>query len=231
GLLQRDKPLQQLHDGRHVRHPDILPNNPTKIKPAPNDRPDQLHLSYEASASLVRQVETFWIPGLLQTEEYARMVNRAFSTPDTTERDIERQTEARLLRQTVVLDRDDPPEMFFIIDESAVRRWVGAKPGDGRIMMRQLVRLQELAANPRVSIQIVPFRKGIHFGMQGSFAMLEFPEDDELLFLDNRSTNVTTREGTDVIARYKDEFYRLEDVATAREELPAFLGPLIEEMR
>ncbi|MFC7279596.1 hypothetical protein ACFQS1_37010, partial [Paractinoplanes rhizophilus] len=42
GLLQRDKPLQQLHDGRHVRHPDILPNNPTKIKPAPNDRPDQL---------------------------------------------------------------------------------------------------------------------------------------------------------------------------------------------
>jgi transcriptional regulator with XRE-family HTH domain len=189
------------------------------------------YLSYEGSASLLRQSDPLLVPGLLQTEEYARAINHAFASQDMTEHDLERQTEARLLRQAI-LERDDPPEMFFILDESVVRRWVGIKPGDAKVMIRQLKRLQELNEFPRISIQVLPFARGFHFGMQGGFTMLEFPdpEDDELLFLDNRATSVSTREGADVIARYKEEFYRLEESATDQAALPSLLEKIIKEM-
>ena len=122
--------------------------------------------------------------------------------------------------------------MFFVLDESVVRRWVGAKPGDAKIMLRQLKRLQELNEQPRMSIQILRFTHGFHFGMQGAFTMLEFPdpEDDELLFLDNRAASVTAREGADVIAHYKDEFYRLEAAALPRDRLGGYLDGIIDEM-
>lgn len=189
------------------------------------------YLSYEGSASLLRQCEPLLVPGLLQTEEYARAVNVAFASKDLTERDIERQVEARMLRQQI-LERDSPLEMFFILDESVVRRWVGTKPGDAKIIVQQLRRLQEVNEHPRFSVQIVPFKQGLHFGMQGGFTMLEFPdpEDDELLFLDNRAASVSTRESTDVIANYKEEFYRLEAAAIERAVLGDFLSAIIKEM-
>ncbi|MEV6302449.1 helix-turn-helix transcriptional regulator [Actinoplanes sp. NPDC051861] len=185
------------------------------------------YLSYESSASLLRRTEPLLVPGLLQTEEYARTVNQAFATKDLTERDVERQTDARMQRQSI-LDREDAPEMFFILDEAVVRRWVGATPGDARIMVRQLKHLQAVNENPRFSIQILPFRHGLHFGMQGSFTLLEFPdpEDDELLFLGTRAT----RESSEVIANYKDEFYQLESAAIARSALNEFLNSVIKEM-
>jgi len=188
------------------------------------------YLSYESSASLLRQVEPLLVPGLLQTEEYARAINQAYALKDWTERDVERQTEARMLRQAI-LERDDAPEMFFILDEAAVRRSVGS-PGNSKMLVQQLKRLQEINDNPRFSIQIMPFHKGFHFGMQGSFTMLEFadPEDDELLFLENRSTSVSTRDSTDMIANYKEQFYRLEAEAIPRSELPDFLAHIAADV-
>ena len=189
------------------------------------------YLSYEASASLLRHVEPLLVPGLLQTEEYARAINQAYALKDWTERDVERQTEARMLRQTI-LERDDAPEMFFILDEAVVRRRVGS-PGSSKLLLQQLKRLQEINENPRFSIQIMPFHKGFHFGMQGSFTMLEFPdpEDDELLFLENRSTSVSTRDSTDMIANYKEQFYRLEAEAIPRTTLPDFLAGVAADLR
>jgi transcriptional regulator with XRE-family HTH domain len=188
------------------------------------------YLTYEASASLLRQVDPLLVPGLLQTEEYARAINQAYAATDRTERDVERQTEARLLRQTI-LDRDDAPEMFFILDEAVVRRWVGS-PGNSKVLVQQLKRLQEINERPRVSIQILPFRTGFHFGVQGTFTMLEFPdaEDDELLFLENRRASVSTRDSTDTIAYYKDQFYGLEAAAIPSIELPDFLAGIIAEL-
>lgn len=195
------------------------------------DQEFRAYLSYEESASLLRQSEPLVVPGLLQTEEYARAVNEAYASTETTERDIERQTEARMLRQAI-LERESPPEMFFILDEAVVRRWVGAKPRDGKVMARQLRRLQELNERPGISIQIMPFTQGFHFGMRLGFTMLEFadPEDDELLFLDNRTASVSPREDEDIIAEYKEEFYRLEESALGQPATPDFLGSIITEM-
>jgi transcriptional regulator with XRE-family HTH domain len=208
---RRQQPWSQYRD---VLHPEFM-----------------AYLSYESSASLLRQAEPLLIPGLLQTEEYARAINESFATKDLTERDVERQTEARMQRQAI-LERDDAPQMFFILDEAVVRRWVGSHPGDARTMVQQLKRLQEINENPQFSIQILPFRQGFHFGMQGSFTMLEFPdpEDDELLFLENRATSVSTRDSLDMIANYKEEFYRLETLAINRQQLPDFLSGIADEM-
>lgn len=188
-------------------------------------------LSYEASASLLRQCEQLVVPGILQTEEYARAVIHEFATTDLSERDLDRQVEARLLRQSL-LEREDAPETFFILDEAAVRRWVGPKPGDARIMRDQLRKLQELSTWPQVSLQIVPFKQGFHFGMRGSFVLLEFPdaEDDDLLFLENNTTSVSTREGSEVITHYKERFWQLEEIAVDRNSVADFLGGILAEM-
>jgi hypothetical protein len=208
---RRQQPWSQYRD---VLHPDFM-----------------AYLTYEASASLLRQVDPLLVPGLLQTEEYARAINEAYAAKIRTERDVERQTEARMLRQAI-LERDDAPEMFFILDEAVVRRWGGNAPGNSKIMVQQLRRLQEINEHPQFSIQVVPFRYGFHFGMQGTFTMLEFPdpEDDELLFLENRRTSVSARDSTDMIANYKEQFYRLESAAIPRTKLPDFLAGIIAEM-
>ncbi len=210
-LGRRQQPWSQYRD---VLYPDFM-----------------AYLTFEASASLLRQVEPLLVPGLLQTEEYARAINEAYAAKVRTERDVERQTEARMLRQAI-LEREDAPEMFFVLDEAVLRRWGGNTPGNSKLMVQQLRRLQEINEHPRFSIQVLPFRYGFHFGMQGSFTMLEFsdPEDDELLFLENRATSVSTRDSTDAIAHYKEQFYRLESAALPRTELPDFLAGLIADM-
>jgi Domain of unknown function (DUF5753) len=90
-----------------------------------------------------------------------------------------------MLRQRIV-DRADPPEMFFVLDEAVVRRWVGADTGDASVMLAQLERLVNLSRRPQISIQVMPFRRGQHRGLNGSFVLLELPdpEDDDLLFLE-----------------------------------------------
>lgn len=213
-MAQQGRKQQTWNQYRDVLYPDFI-----------------TYLNYEGSASLIRQTEPLIVPGMLQTEEYALAANRAFAPSDVPMRDSERQTEARMLRQRI-LERDNPPEMFFILDEAVVRRRVSMKPGDTKVMTRQLQRLQELNDLPQLSIQIVPFSRGLHFGMEGAFTMLEFPdaEDDEMLFLENRSTSVSTKEGGEEIVRYKEGFFQLEEIASKPAELPEFLNKIIKEM-
>jgi transcriptional regulator with XRE-family HTH domain len=190
-----------------------------------------IYLGYEGSASLIRQYEQLFIPGILQTEEYARAVIQAFAQPNSSQRVIERQIEARMMRQTL-LERADAPEMFFILDEAVVRRWVGSEPGDAGIMKRQLARLQELSEHPSVNLRVVPFSQGPHFGMLGSFVVLEFPEaeDDDLLFLENGRTSVATRDDLEEVARYKEAFFGLEDLALPTAAVSDFLGRVSKDM-
>lgn len=190
-----------------------------------------IYLGFEGSAKLIRQCEQLIIPGLLQTEEYARAVIRAYASPDTSPDIMDRQVEARLERQAL-LERRSPPEMFFILDDAVVRRWVGNRPGDSAVMRHQLERLKVLGSRPEISIQIVPFRQGIHFGMKGPFVILEFPdpEDDDLLFLESSRGNMVTRDNYDEIASYKDAFWDLEKLAIPSADLDEYLDEIIVGM-
>ena len=118
------------------------------------DVPARTLFGYEAAAKTIYKYEPTFIPGLLQTEEYATAVLRAVGHTD---HEIERMVRGRLERQEL-LDKGSRPELQFILGEAAVSRVVGG-PG---VMHHQLERLKDLAARPRISLQILPFEVGAH---------------------------------------------------------------------
>jgi len=129
------------------------------------------YFGLEAAASFIRNYELQFVPGLLQTENYARALIRLGNAP--AEDDVVRRVEARLSRQQILL-RESPPRLWAVMDEGALRRPIG-----GRTVMRDQVRhLIELCDHPFVTLQILPFHSGAHPAMGGPFTILRFSEPD-----------------------------------------------------
>lgn len=99
-------------------------------------------------------------------------------------------------------------------------------------MRRQLVRLKELAQHSHITIQILPLTFGAHLGLSGPFIILEFPwpDDDDLLFLENGRQAYTTRDDAAELVRYKKEFFRLESAATTEEEFVRRVDQALEDL-
>ncbi|HJQ48587.1 MAG TPA: helix-turn-helix transcriptional regulator [Amycolatopsis sp.] len=137
----------------------------------------------EADASSLRAFQALLVPGLLQTETYARAVIRAMR-PDADESDIQRRVAARTARQELLVD-PSPPQYWAVIDEAVLYREVGGP----EVMAKQSARLLELAQLTHVTIQVVPFAAGAHPGMEGPFLILGFPEpaDPDVVYVDNTS--------------------------------------------
>jgi transcriptional regulator with XRE-family HTH domain len=129
------------------------------------------YVGLEAAASIIRDYEIQFVPGLLQTEEYAHNLIRQGSAAN--EEDVARRSELRLSRQEV-LHRASPPQLWVVVDEGALHRPIG-----GRAVVRgQLQHLIEMADHPAVTIQILPFHAGAHSAMGGPFTILRFAEPD-----------------------------------------------------
>lgn len=137
----------------------------------------------EADASSLRAFQALLVPGLLQTEPYARAVIRAMR-PDADESDIQRRVAARTARQQLLLE-PNPPEYWAVIDEAVLHRIVGGP----EVMAHQADRLLAVAQLPHVTIQVVPFGAGAHPGMEGPFLILGFPEqaDPDVVYVDSTS--------------------------------------------
>jgi hypothetical protein len=133
----------------------------------------QRYLGLEETAAVIRTYEAQWLPGLLQTEAYADAMIR-LGTYSQRDDDVARRVQLRLQRQQV-LTRSDPPKLWAIIDEAALRRPVG-----GREVMRD--QLEALAAlvmkSSNVTIQVVPLAAGGHPGAGTSFTILSFPHEE-----------------------------------------------------
>ncbi|MCK9877929.1 helix-turn-helix domain-containing protein [Frankia sp. Ag45/Mut15] len=132
----------------------------------------QPYLGLEEAAILIRTYELQFIPGLLQTRDYARAVIGGARQTDAADV-IERRVQARMSRQTV-LDRADSPRLWAIIDEAALRRPVGGP----EVMQAQLKHLIALTAKSNITIQVIPFSGGPHPAEGGSFSILRFGEPD-----------------------------------------------------
>ncbi len=130
------------------------------------------HLELESSARAIRRYDAQFVPGLWQTEDYARAVLSARSVTSTPEQ-IERQVTIRMRRQQI-LDRTSPPppEIWAVADESVIRRVVGGRD----VMRRQLARLREISEDTRVTLQVLPFSAGAHMAAYGSFSLFD-PSD------------------------------------------------------
>ena len=129
------------------------------------------YVGLEASASVIRTYQIQLIPGLLQTEGYARALIRQGSA--ATEEEIARRGELRASRQEI-LRRPDAPQLWVVVDEGALRRPVGSR----EVVREQHAYLAEVTEHPAVTLQILPFSAGAHSAMGGPFTILRFAEPD-----------------------------------------------------
>ena len=131
----------------------------------------QNYIGLEEAAQTLRTYETHFVPGLLQTPDYARAVLSSM-VPPVTGRDLERAVTLRLTRQRV-LDRADPMVVWAVVEETALRRRVGSR-GTHRAQLEHLV---ELTDRRNVTVQVLPVDSGVHAG-GGAFSILRFADGD-----------------------------------------------------
>ena len=143
--------------------------------------PESMNLMLTLEDEVVREdhYACMYIPGLLQTRAYAEAVHRA-SEVQCPEREVQHMVDIRMKRQEL-LDRDEPPRIWCVIDEAALRRQVGGR----EVMREQLGHLLALTERPHVTIQVLPFSKGAHAAAVGSFAILRGPTPDlDVVYVD-----------------------------------------------
>jgi len=134
----------------------------------------------EEAATSIRGYDPHWIPGLLQTADYARASVRT-GFPDATEEEAGRRVALRLGRQQI-LDRPAPPRLWLVIDETALRRPTASTGAS--VMRAQIDRLAAAARQPNITVQILPFSAGLHPAMYGPFRIFRFdaPELPDIVY-------------------------------------------------
>jgi transcriptional regulator with XRE-family HTH domain len=143
--------------------------------------PESMNLMLTLEDEVVREdhYACMYIPGLLQTRAYAEAVHRA-SEIQCPEREVQHMVDIRMKRQEL-LERDEPPHIWCVIDEAALRRRVGGPD----VMQNQLAHLLSLTERPHITIQVLPFAKGAHAAAVGSFAVLRGPAPElDVVYVD-----------------------------------------------
>ena len=185
------------------------------------------YIGLEAEASAIHTYESQFVPGLLQTEDYARAAitgGQVRPDPDT----VERRVAARIARQEL-LTRPEPPEIWAILDESVILRPVGGPA----VMRAQLRHLTEVSTRPNatVTLQVLPLSAGAHPGMNGPFVILGFqnPKDPPMVHLETATDGLYLEEPPD-IERYTLRFSHLVARALGPNESRAIITALAERM-
>jgi hypothetical protein len=183
------------------------------------------YLGLESAASEIRIYEVNLIPGLLQTEDYARAVIRAGMMNSPSE-DVERSVALRMARQPAVT-RDDPPKVWAVMDEAALRRRVG---GAG-LMRMQLEHLLTQAQLPNVAVQVIPFTGGAHPAMGRPFVILVFPDrvDTDVVYLEDLTSSLYLEDVAEV-DRYNVFFNHLRATALSFDDSSALIASVLKEM-
>jgi transcriptional regulator with XRE-family HTH domain len=132
----------------------------------------EAYVGLEQAASLIRVYDAHSVPGLLQTEDYARVLI-GLNYPAATADEIDRKVSLRMTRQQL-LRRADAPQLWVVMDEAAVRRPLGGQ----QVMRAQLLHLLDLARLRNVTLQIVPFHGGGHPAIGAPFTILRFSQPD-----------------------------------------------------
>jgi hypothetical protein len=132
----------------------------------------QVYVGLEEAAALIRIYEIQFVPGLLQTEDYARAVVMQ-GAPSLPPEDVDSRVAVRMGRQRL-FSRDNPPRLWAIVDEAALRRTIGGRD----VLAGQVNRLIDATSEPNITLQVMPFRHGGHAAEGGAFTIMRFPEAD-----------------------------------------------------
>ncbi|MFJ4362690.1 helix-turn-helix domain-containing protein [Streptomyces chartreusis] len=143
--------------------------------------PESMNLMLTLEDEVVREdhYACMYVPGLLQTRPYAEAVHRA-SEVQCPEREVQHMVDIRMKRQEL-LDRDEPPHIWCVIDEAALRRRVGGRD----VMQDQLRHLLTMSQLPHITVQVLPFAAGAHAAAVGSFVVLRGPASElDVVYVD-----------------------------------------------
>ncbi|CAL9535525.1 helix-turn-helix domain-containing protein [Streptomyces sp. enrichment culture] len=177
----------------------------------------QPYAEMEAKAAYISTYQAQLVYGLLQTEEYARAVLGVEGG------NVDEMVAARLERQRI-LQRDQPPALWVILDEAALLREIGGPD----VMRGQLAHLLGFAAAPWVQIQVLPLAAGQHAGMMGTFNLLRFDTDPDLFYMDGYDRGHMTA-SPDVIKERSFGYARLQASALSPEDSARLITRVMEE--
>jgi transcriptional regulator with XRE-family HTH domain len=184
------------------------------------------YVDLESAATLIRSYEGQFIPGLLQTEDYMRAVIQGAQLEGSAQ-EVDRRVRLRMTRQAV-LARPDPPRLWAVVDEAALRRPVG-----GRDVMRvQLERLIDATKLPNVTLQVLPFHVGAHPAMVGAFSVLRFPDRElpDVVYLEHLTSALYLNK-RDEVDQYLHVMETICVRAAAPDQTVELLNQILEERR
>ncbi|MEV4122383.1 helix-turn-helix transcriptional regulator [Micromonospora sp. NPDC049645] len=184
----------------------------------------QSYLGLEAAAALIRSYEVQFVPGLLQTKEYARAVvllGHGAAGPG----EIDRRVALRMQRQQL-LRRDNPPQLWAVVDEAALRRPIGG----AEVMRGQLAALIEATKSPHIRLQVIPFAAGGHAAAGGAFTILRFGDQElpDIVYIE-QLTSAIYLDKRDDLDYYAVAMERLCVEAEPPERTPEILGRLLDD--
>ncbi|HWG02027.1 MAG TPA: helix-turn-helix transcriptional regulator [Trebonia sp.] len=184
-----------------------------------------LYVGLEEAAQLIRVYEVQFVPGLLQTEEYARAVV-VQGAPGLDPDEVDRRVALRLGRQKL-LDRDNPPRLWAIVDEAALRRPMGGRD----VLAAQIERLMDMVSEPNITLQVMPFKYGGHAAEGGAFTIMRFPEADlpDMVYMEYL-TGALYIEKPEEVERYAAVMERLSVAGTSPERTREILAGLLKEI-
>ncbi|HEX6467804.1 MAG TPA: helix-turn-helix transcriptional regulator [Streptosporangiaceae bacterium] len=186
----------------------------------------QVYVGIEEEASSIRIYQSEVVPGLVQTEAYARATYAAepIVPPDD---EIDRHVAVRLGRLKQLLEVGDPPEIWLVLSEAALRRRVGG----AETMREQLQHLIKISRLPTVTLQVLPYEAGAHPATMGAFHILGFPEpaDPDVVYLEYRTGSLYL-EDAEEIKSYTLMFDHLRVQALGRNESRALIKRVIDDL-
>ncbi|MFD3437542.1 MULTISPECIES: helix-turn-helix domain-containing protein [unclassified Streptomyces] len=189
------------------------------------DIPYSVYIGLETDAASLRVYEPQVVPGLLQTRQYAEALI-AGALPETGTTDIDKRVSVRLRRQDRIKDSDHPLRLWVVIDEAALRRLVGGK----NLMREQLEHLVELSQLPHVTVQVLPFDMGAHPGINGQYAILEFPDasDSSVVYIEGVTSDLYLEKANDV-QKYSVMYEHLRAQALNVDQTRAFIADIAKD--
>ncbi|MFC9603868.1 helix-turn-helix domain-containing protein [Streptomyces niveus] len=183
-------------------------------------------LGLESSAAALHAYNSEYVPGLLQTAEYVRVLHR-HAHDGRADEDIDLMVDLRLRRQKV-LRRDPPLKFAVVINEAVLLRQVGGPS----VMKAQLAQMIEVASEPNVKLQVVPFRAGVHRSMNGAFSTIRFPDAlalKPIVHLEHLADHWVLRRSVDV-ELYEDAFNELQALSPGPQESLRIIETAMKEL-
>lgn len=179
------------------------------------------------SESATIQVFSHIVPGIFQTDSYARAVITG-TRPALDATEAERRVEARIARQKAVLGRDTPPQIHAVLDEAALRRAIGGRG----VQAGQLAALAKATAQPGITIQVMPFTAGTHAALEGDFVILAFPDgqDPPVVYAEGLFGDLYL-ESKEELDRYTLAWAHVLSKAASPEESTAMISELARELQ